>query len=148
MKKITRFKGLYRFLSNFYKSPIYYQNKIYPTAEHLYQTLKTGDPKERERIRQAGHPNKARKLGQTLFLREDWEGVKDNAMFLIVKLKFLQNDRLRKRLLNTGERLLIENNYWHGNYWGNCLCSKCRQIKGRNQLGKILMKTRENLRLK
>ena len=41
--------------------------------------------------------------------------------------------------------MLIEGNYWHDNYWGNCLCPKCKEIEGQNQLGKILMKVRSTL---
>ncbi len=33
---IDHFDNKYFFLSNFYKNPIKYKGKIYPTAEHLY----------------------------------------------------------------------------------------------------------------
>lgn len=139
---IKQFKGLYRFLSNFYASPISYQDKSYPTAEHLYQALKTKDQGEREKIRFAVTPGEAKRKGQKIRLRSDWERIKDKLMFMIIRLKFLQNPKLEEYLFNTGDDLLIEGNYWHDNYWGDCLCPKCKQIKGRNQLGKTLMKVR------
>lgn len=39
-------------------------------------------------------------------------------------------------------REIVEGNYWHDNYWGNCTCDKCKNIEGQNKLGKILMKIR------
>lgn len=32
------------------------------------------------------------------------------------------------------------------NYWGSCICDKCRTLPKRNQLGKTLMRIREELR--
>ena len=140
---ITKFKGMFRFLSNFYSSPIRYQDFIYPTAEHLYQALKTKDPDSRTKIRMLPTPGKAKRIGRKVILRENWEDVKDKLMFMVIRLKFLQNSKLEEHLFNTGDDILIEGNYWHDNYWGDCLCSKCKNIKGRNQLGKTLMKVRK-----
>lgn len=145
MKSIIQFKGLYRFLSNFWNSPICYENKIYPTSEHLYQAFKTRDLEIREELRQAKTPGKVKRLARTMVLREDWEEIKDDAMFLVIRLKFLQHPKLMKRLLGTKEILLVEGNYWHDNYWGDCLCPKCRRVEGRNQLGKTLMKIRNGV---
>ena len=60
--------------------------------------------------------------------------------------KFTQNPSLKEQLLDTGDVELIEGNTWHDNYWGNCTCSKCSGIIGRNQLGKTLMNIREEIR--
>jgi hypothetical protein len=40
--------------------------------------------------------------------------------------------------------MLIEGNWWHDNFYGSCTCNKCVN-KGENNLGKILMKIREEL---
>lgn len=37
----------------------------------------------------------------------------------------------------------VEENYWHDNEWGQCLCEKCVEVKGRNLLGRLLMELRE-----
>jgi len=34
---------------------------------------------------------------------------------------------------------------WHDNYWGNCYCFKCKDIKGVNKLGEPLMDIRSRL---
>lgn len=148
MHSIIEFKRLYRFLSNFHPSPILYHNEIYPTAEHLFQALKTRNDKTRSLIRELKYPSEARSKGRQIELRSDWEQVKNKAMTLVVKLKFSQDDKLKNRFLKTKERLLIEGNYWHDNYWGKCSCPRCRHIYGQNQLGKILMKLREEFQQK
>ena len=138
---IEHFDNIYFFLTNFHRSPVEYKGKIYPTAEHLFQALKTKNKKVRNNIRRASSPGEAKKLGRTIRLRDDWEEVKDKLMFMVVRLKFLQNPKLNILLKNTkGD--LIEGNCWHDNYWGDCLCYKCKKIKGHNQLGKTLMKVR------
>jgi len=145
MKAILGFRGLYRFLSNFYKSPIIYRGDTYTTAEHLFQSFKTRDLHIRRIIREISLPEDAKRFGRKIDLRDDWEDVKDNAMFITLKLKFSQNQKLKKCLLNTGNRFLKESNYWHDNYWGDCFCPKCNPIQGRNQLGKTLMRVRKLL---
>ena len=146
IKEIISFRGKYYFLSNFYFSNIkffeYGEYKIYPTAEHFYQAYKTTNLDSRKQIREISTPGKAKRFGQKVILREDWEQIKDTVMLTVIKLKFSQNSELKKKLLDTGEALLIEGNYWHDNYWGNCYCFKCRNTKGLNQLGKTLMKIR------
>ena len=52
----------------------------------------------------------------------------------------------KNRLLATGDELLVEGNYWHDNYFGFCYCEKCSQLPKHNQLGKILMRIREELK--
>jgi len=64
---------------------------------------------------------------------------------MIVKLKFAQNPDLRKKLLATGTEELVEGNTWHDNYWGDCSCPECKNIKGRNQLGITLMRVRKEM---
>lgn len=43
-------------------------------------------------------------------------------------------------LLKTGDEELVEGNTWGDTFWGVC------KGKGRNELGKILMKVREEFR--
>ncbi len=144
---IDSFKFAYAFLSNFHPSPIKYQGKIYPTAEHLYQALKTTNKKEREKIRKATTPGTAKRLGRKVQLRSDWEKIKNKVMMYVIKSKFSQNINLEDTLLHTGNHELVEGNVWHDNYWGNCQCGKssCKK-EGLNQLGKILMKRRREVK--
>ena len=45
------------------------------------------------------------------------------------------------KLLDTGDTELIEGNNWHDTFWGVC------KGKGQNNLGKILMEVRKDIRL-
>lgn len=140
-KMITEFKDRYHYLSNFYMSEFKYKGKTYFYVENAFQSYKTIPPSER--IRVAGIPNQSKRLGRVVKLRPDWEKIKDQLMYEMVKAKFNDNKELREQLLDTGDAILIEGNYWHDNYWGDCFCNKCINTAGKNKLGQILMKVRK-----
>lgn len=143
-KEIKSFKGDYSFLSNFYYCNVEYKGKTWPSLEHLYQAYKTTSKRERRIVWNASSPGEAKKLGNSYKLRENWDKkYKEKYMLKFVRLKFKQNKVIRKKLLKTKKAILIEGNTWHDNYWGDCKCKKCKDIKGQNNLGKILMKVRE-----
>ena len=75
-------------------------------------------------------------------LRPDWEDVKVQVMEDIVRAKFTQNPYLGDWLFNTGDSELIEGNNWGDTTWGVDIKTK----KGKNLLGKILMKIRDELK--
>jgi ribA/ribD-fused uncharacterized protein len=139
---ILTFKGNYRFLSNFYPCLVYFKGLTYPTAEHAYQAWKTTNPSDHVRIATAETPAQAKRLGRQTKCRKNWEDIKLDVMYQIVKAKFEQNEGLMNNLLKTGEVELREGNVWHDNFWGNCYCSRCETITGQNNLGKILMRIR------
>lgn len=137
---IDSFSREYFFLSNFYKVEIEYEGIIYPTLEHAYQAAKTLDLKERRLIAALSYPGQAKRVGRALKLREDWSWARYVIMEELVRHKFSNHPTLRARLLNTGDAELVEGNTWGDTHWGMC------KGKGRNELGKILMKVRENFR--
>ena len=142
---IDSFINQYEFMSNFYNAPITYDGLTYRNNEAAFQAQKTLDLKERERFC-AYSPSKAKLDGRNCKLRDDWEDIKYQVMYDIVKTKFIQNTNLKALLLVTGNEEIIEGNWWHDNCWGDCSCERCKDIKGQNNLGKILMKVREELR--
>ena len=142
---ITEFDGKYAFLSNFYPSTFTHDGIEYPTVEHFFQAAKTLDIKEKKAFATAATPGQAKRMGRKVQLRSDWEKVKEYYMELGLRLKF-ENPSLRQKLLETGSNELIEGNSWHDNEWGSCDCSRCQNIAGKNKLGKLLMKLREELR--
>lgn len=141
---INQFKGDYAFLSNFYPAEVYLNDlgytDYYKTVEHAYQASKTLDRKERIRIKKMSHPGMAKRVGNRIALRDDWEDVKLDVMYIIVKRKFVKHTDLRLLLIKTGQALLVEGNYWDDVFWG-----VCRGV-GENHLGKILMRVRKELR--
>jgi ribA/ribD-fused uncharacterized protein len=141
---ITVFDGKYAFLSNFYESKIVHADMIFPTVEHAFQAAKSLSEEEQAAISIAKTPGIAKRLGRKVLLRPDWEEVKERIMYECVKEKF-KEPVLREKLLNIYPAELIEGNTWHDNYWGNCSCEKCKNIEGKNNLGKILMKVRNEI---
>ena len=140
---INRFKGTYYFLSNFSYSKVKINGCEFNNAEAAFYSFKDLNRKE-EFIDL--DPSSAKKLGRRVKLRLDWEEVKDDIMYKVVKAKFKQNKELKRRLLNTRDEYLEEGNIWHDNYWGVCYCDKCKGKFGNNKLGEILMKVRKELK--
>ena len=139
---IIRFDGDYKFLSNFYPSKIVIGNNVYPTAEHAYQACKTLIPEERKLIRNASTPGRAKRLGRSITLRPDWNDIKSDVMYNLLKQKF-SNNVLKRKLLETSSKILVEGNWWNDKYWGVDL----KTGKGKNILGKLLMQIREEIKL-
>lgn len=143
MKVIDSFDGDFRFLSNFWFAEFEFKGRKWQTSEHAYQAMKSLDPRYWGVVALAPTPVKAKKLGNIIKVREDWEKVKGEIMRDILIEKFTQNPELLKKLKATGDANLIEGNTWHDNTWGDCSCEKCRKIQGHNMLGNILMWIRE-----
>jgi ribA/ribD-fused uncharacterized protein len=138
---VKDFRGEHAFLSNFWRAEITYCRRQYGSSEHLYQALKAVRPEDHENIRLAASPAVAKKMGRTVQQLPDWERRRDQAMEMVVRLKFRQHPDLAAKLLATGNRRLIEGNRWHDYYWGADLDTGA----GKNKLGIILMKVRAEL---
>ncbi|MCC8098290.1 MAG: NADAR domain-containing protein [Eubacterium sp.] len=138
---ISRFRDEYDFLSNFYEAPVNYRGITYQNNEAAFQAQKTLDEDKRREFASV-RSNKAKKLGRSVSLRADWEDVKEELMYEIVKEKFIQNPDLKQKLLNTDRQLLTEGNTWHDTFWGVDLST----AQGQNHLGKILMRVRDELK--
>ena len=136
---IIHFDGQYGFLSNFYHSPIALVGHSFLNGEAAFQAFK--DMKRMGEFKTI-KPSRAKSLGRQVNLRSDWEDVKTMVMEDVVFAKFTQNLDLQKQLLATGDRLLVEGNWWKDNVWG------VSNGRGENRLGIILMKVRTHLREK
>lgn len=132
--------------SNFQEAPFYVKGYLFKSVEHFYQAMKTTDESVYHKIRVATTPGKAKRMGQEVRLREDWEEIKEDAMYYGLFEKFKAHKHLRKALLDTGQDTLIEYNTWHDNEWGDCICPGCKDITGKNLLGKLLMELRQKIR--
>lgn len=136
-KTIMGFFGPFRFLSNFYQSPVYFENILYPSSENAYQAAKKLDIELRKKFVDISL-SESKKLGRSINIRPDWESIKYDIMYIIVFDKFYRNHKLRRKLLLTGDAYLEETNHWKDTCWG-----KTEEGVGRNSLGKILMIIRE-----
>jgi len=131
---ISLFRGEYLFLSNFYEVDVTYEGFTYKNNEAAFQAQK--DLSRRSEFVDI-NPVSAKRLGKRVNLRSDWEKVKVDIMTQIVRCKFDQHPDLKQKLIDTGDRLLIEGNTWNDKFWGVC------KGVGLNKLGEILMKIRK-----
>ena len=145
MKRIEKFRGEYRFLSNFWMCAVEYMGIEFPSAEHAYQASKAYRFEDMRAIAELPTAGKAKRAGRKIIIRRDWNEAQLGVMQEIVLNKFLQNPELGKKLVETGDAELVEGNHWHDNFWGSCGCINCGRIAGKNHLGKILMNTRRIL---
>jgi ribA/ribD-fused uncharacterized protein len=140
MDYINEFRNDNYFLSNFYECPVTYDGLTYRNNEAAFQAQKCINPKDREQFTIL-NSSEAKKLGRRVLLRKDWEDIKVQVMKEIVTAKFEQNEDLQQKLLDTGNAYLEEGNTWGDRVWGTV------NGAGANNLGKILMEVRENIRL-
>ena len=138
--KIDSFRGDFRFLSNFYPCEIFDKGIRYTSTEHAYQAAKTLDKEEKRQIQLCSSPGEAKKLGRKITIRVDWEYIKLSVMEDLIRQKFSRHEKLKQRLLATEDVYLEESNNWHDSFWGIC------NGVGKNHLGLILMKIREELK--
>lgn len=134
---IDSFRDKNYFLSNYYHCKIIYNNIEYKNTEAAFHAQK--DLSQSYKFKNL-NPAEAKSLGRRVKLRSDWEDVKDNIMYEINKAKFIQNPDLKRKLLDTGDQILIEGNTWKDTYWG------VYNSNGLNKLGKILMRIRKEFR--
>jgi len=131
------------FCSNFSSFEVVFQGETWKTSEYAYQAAKFEDKKIREEIKNARSSHDAMKLAKIVYKdkeRKDWPDIKLQVMEDIVRAKLSQHFYVQKKLLQTGNREIIENSpkddFWG---WGP-------NKDGKNHLGKIWMKLRDEFR--
>lgn len=134
-------------LSNFSSFTVRYHGALFPTAEHLYHWLKyvgetTSHVEARIKTLCAHSAHEAFRLSQDYvhLRRPDWDAVKVDLMRTILFLKVEQHEYVRRKLLATGDRELVENS-WRDDFWG-----WGAEETGQNILGKLWMEVRSELR--
>lgn len=128
--------------SNFASFPIKLKGKTWKTTEHYFQAQKFAGTPHEKKIQQAVSPMMAAQLGRTrkIKMRRNWDNIKDNVMYEVLKAKFMQHNELATLLIDTGDKKLIEHTE-NDTYWGDG-----GDGKGKNKLGKLLMKIREEIK--
>ena len=138
-----RVNDKYGCFSNFSEHGFELNGKYWMTSEHYFQAQKFVETEFEEQVRLSATPMEAANKGRDRSkpLRKDWEEVKDDIMRRAVLEKFKANSDAKKILLSTGNEDIIEKTT-KDYYWG---CGE--DGTGKNMLGKILMETREILRM-
>lgn len=131
-------------LSNFSAFNVTYLGRTYPTAEHAYHAMKFRhrDDEACELVSTAPSAHESFALaGQMKHRRRtDWDDKKVSFMTEILRAKLHQHDYVKKKLMDTGDRLLVENS-WRDDYWGWGV-----RRQGQNMLGQLWMKLRNEVR--
>lgn len=129
----------YGCFSNFSPHGITVNGKKYYTSEHYYQSKKYEGTEYEEKLRLCSpRPMDVYKMAKdkTLPLRKDWEQVKEDVMRDALKTKFTQHPQLKKKLIETGDKEIIEDSPYD-TYWGIG-----KDGTGKNRLGHLLMELR------
>lgn len=137
---IKGFFGEYRWLSNFHDCPIIYDGLDYTNSEAAYQAAKTDDMFTKQRF-QKMNGTESKKASKDLKVGREWHDIKKKIMYDVLRDKFTRNEDLKQKLLLTGSKYLEETNYWNDTYWGVYMG------KGKNMLGELLMRVRNELNL-
>ncbi len=98
-------------------------------------------------------PKEQKNLGRNVknYNDEKWNEVADAVVFYANLSKFSQNENLKKLLLDTGDKIIVECSPYDS-IWGNglnisdTLKTAEKDWKGKNRLGKAIMKVRSALR--
>lgn len=135
-------------LSNFSAFNLRWDGNIFPTSEHAYHWTKfpvcaKADGRYiRDAILDAPSAHDAFKLAEGFkpHRRSDWDDVKVGIMRDILLAKAQQHEYVRRKLLDTGGRELVEDS-WRDDFWG-----WGPNRDGQNMLGKLWMEVRAELR--
>ncbi len=133
-------------LDNFSAFCIEIDGVEYKTVEHAFQTIKFLEtaPEIAEKIKKSKSPFEARSLAHKYksLRRKDWSKKKYDVMEMLLTQKVLQNPYVKEKLINTFPYTIIEDcGEDDDKDWGCGLDGT-----GENNLGKIWMKIRENLK--
>lgn len=131
------FRDYYWFLSNFYPvtlRDLEYPSITYGSIEAAFQAAKTLSYEERKAFESLS-PREAKRLGRRVFLRPNWDSIKEEIMESYLRQKF-SIPMLRKRL-EAIEEPLVEDNTWGDRYWGRV------NGRGLNRLGALLEKIKK-----
>ena len=146
-EKFDDFVGFYPreffVFDNFSSFKVLVDGVLYSTVEHAYQAAKFLDsaPQIAKDIVESYSAHDAQKIAYANKdkQRKDWEEVKLKIMERLLRLKLEQNPYVRKKLLQTVNYLICEDSP-KDSFWG---IGPNRD--GRNELGKLWMKLRDEL---
>lgn len=152
----VRFYGYPSKFSNFHRTRIQMNGRVFSSAEQAFQFFKAdrrGDRDTAGRILRESHPVVIKRLARHLAPRNEQEERTDlDIMYAVVKNKFQQNTVLREALLQTTNLDIVECNPYDKFY----SCGLGLQhpthdnpnptYPGRNHLGKIMQTIRRELR--
>lgn len=137
------------YLSNFYKCPVTVNDYTFASAEHAIQYKRSLVCKREDvgiEVKQKLKAEDAKGLGDKIPPCKEWDDSKVSLVKCIVKQKFVENNDLKMRLLNTAGFKLEEASV--DRYWGTGIPVYSREFRksrypGKNVMGLILEEIRD-----
>lgn len=151
-KQVFFYEQDHYYLSNFSAFDLKWRGLRFNTSEAAYQWSKFDHPVGsnalaitsglRDEIWTAPSAHEAFKIAEKYkALRvSNWDQIKANLMRNILVKKVEQHEYVRRKLLETGDREIVENS-WRDDYWG-----WGPNRDGQNMLGKLWMEVRAEIR--
>ncbi len=141
-KQIFFYEQEFYIFSNFSSFKLDWKGYDWMTSEHAYHSEKFGDKDILEKLKATRSAHDAMKLAYSNRdkYRKDWDEIKLKVMKDILRAKVEQHPYVKKKLLESGNKELIENS-WRDSYWG-----WGENQKGENHLGKLWMEIRDEIR--
>ena len=129
---------------NFSSFKVEWNGYLFSSVEEAYQaaSFMGSDEELVEKIKKSHSADEAQRISYANRdkRREDWDDVKISIMEELLRLKIEQNPYVKKKLLQTGDYMIVEDSpkddFWG---WGP-------NRNGQNNLGKLWMKLREELK--
>lgn len=129
---------------NFSSFKVEWNEYLFASVEEAYQaaSFMGSDEELVEKIKKSHSADEAQRIAYANRdkRREDWDDVKISIMEELLRLKIEQNPYVKKKLLQTGDYMIVEDSpkddFWG---WGP-------NRNGQNNLGKLWMKLREELK--
>lgn len=147
------------FLSNWVPKNlnIKYDGHEFTTSEQIFMYKKAkffnDEPYAALIVTLGTDPKIAKELGGKVrgYNEEKWSKVREQMMYDSIYLKFSQYSDLKKKLLDTGDKILVEGTPFDPIWgvmikWDDDKILDEKNWKGLNLLGKVLMKVREDLK--
>ena len=157
-ESVEVFGGIYsdhNALSNYGKYPVHHGDHVFPTLEHGYvyqKCIEAGEETVANSVFGVTEAHQAKRIGENLknINMAEWSRKKDDIMMDLLKSKFTPNSEPARALLATGNRILGEAGLDTAYGTGVPITRKNALDQsawtGHNNLGKMLMKIREQLR--
>jgi len=130
-------------LSNFSSFQVEWNGWVFPTSEHAYHWSRFPvgtDARQQVRLAKSAHDAFRFAQANKAMQVNDWDNIKVMVMRAILRAKADQHEYVRRKLLATGDRELIEDS-WRDDFWG-----WGENRDGKNMLGKLWMEVRAELR--
>ena len=144
------FQGHHSFCSNMHSVDVEFEGKLFHTSEVAYQFKRAEDngcTEIAKKIRHLRDPYKAKRMSKKVKETPEWSKKKEKVMKAIVEAKFNQNEEMKKKLVDTKEKVLCEgtgDKFWGcGTSISQAQTVKVKKLQGKNTLGNILMAVRK-----